>query len=69
MTLGVACLLLAAKLEEPKKPNLRALLDDLYDQHNANFKEADLIDFESRLIVELEFGIRFATPLDFLGRF
>ena len=28
-TLGLACLFLAAKLEQPKEPNLRALLDDL----------------------------------------
>ena len=28
-----------------------------------------MVDFESRLIVELEFGIRFVTPLDFLARF
>ena len=69
VTLGVASLFLAAKLEQPKEPDLVTFLYYLEDKHNVLIKRSDLIDFESRLITELEFRIRFVTPFDFLSRF
>ena len=64
--LGVTCLFIAAKIEQHVVPSSTNLINAT---HGAQFSSVDMHKLESLILYELDFDVRFVTPIDLLSRF
>jgi len=67
--LGLTCLLLASKLEEPRQPRIDCYILYIAKKYDVNLLKRDVLAQEMRILKALDFNIRFTTPLFFLERF
>ena len=67
--LAAACIFLAAKLEQNKAPNSRNYTFDLKELHGVSLTYESLLQLETSILFQLEFGLRFVSPIDFLAYF
>ena len=68
-SLAVCCLLIAAKLEEPRTPsfnNMCKLLDKL---QVVKIKKSTICKIESQILLELDLTIRHVASISFLERY
>ena len=69
VTLGVTCLLLAAKIEQHKNPRFALMNDVLESLHDVRIDNQKLLDLEHRVLKMLDFDVRIVSPIAFLERF
>ena len=69
ITLGMTCLLIAAKLEEPVSPSYKILIRTMNDLHKANVQKRDLLRLEEKILIALEFSCHHISPIPFLERY
>ena len=67
--LAVTCILIAAKMEQPKCPSFGNMVGLLLVRHNVRIEGRELIRMEERILLALEFDLQAVTPLLFLERF
>ena len=67
--LGVVSLIIAIKLEEPIQPRLSKMIMLLMERHKITIEKHILVQLELKILLELEFDMRFPTPIAFLERF
>ena len=68
-SLAVSCLLIAAKLEEPKTPSFDNMCKLLESLDLVKITKATLNEIESKVLLALDFSIRNAISLNFLDRY
>ena len=69
ITLGVTCLLMAAKLEQSISPSFTRMINILNEQHSVLLKKQKVIDMEEDVLRTLDFNVRMVSPIHFLERF
>lgn len=69
VTLGAVSLLLAAKLNESMKPNMRNMAILINDTISAKIELKDLVTLEKQILNELEFDLQSETSINFVERF
>ena len=69
ITLAVATILMAAKLEQPISPSFTRMINILNEQHSVLLKKQKVIDMEEDIIRTLDFNLRTVSPIHFLERF
>ena len=69
VTLGVTCLLMAAKLEQPMHPSFNIMVRLLADTQRLFVTKQALIQLEEKIIRALEFSIHFTSIVPFLERY
>lgn len=67
--LGLTCLLIASKLEEPKQPRIDCYILYITRKYKVTLLKRDVLAQEMRILKALEFNIRFTSPIFFLERF
>ena len=68
-SLAVSCLLIAAKLEEPKTPSFQNMCQLLERLDLVKIKKDTLNEIESKIMLALDFSIRNVISLNFLDRY
>ena len=64
------CVLLAAKLEQPKKPDFLSMTNALYKINEVSITVESLVELELQVLAQLGFDFNFLIePLDFLRRY
>jgi hypothetical protein len=67
---SAVCLLLAAKLNQPRFPSFLQMLELIKGEKNMEEQSLQsLIDLEFKIVSSLQFDLQIQTPLTFLGRF
>ena len=69
ISLGMICILIAAKLEEPVSPSYNFLIKTMSDQHKVIVAKDDLLRLEEKILVALEFSCHHISPIPFLERY
>ena len=69
VTLGVTCLLMAAKLEQPMHPSFNIMIRLLADTQGLFVTKQALITLEEKIIRALEFSMHFVSTVPFLERY
>ena len=69
VTLGVTCLLMAAKLEQPMHPSFNIMIRLLADTQGLFVTKQALITLEEKIIRALEFSMHFCSTVPFLERY
>jgi len=69
VTLGVTCLLMAAKLEQPMHPSFNIMIRLLADTQKLYVTKQALICLEEKIIRALEFSLHFVSSVPFLERY
>ena len=69
VTLGVTCLLLAAKIEQHKNPRFSLMSNVLEKLHDVQIDNQLLLDLEHRILKMLDFDLRIVSPIAFLERY
>lgn len=67
--LALACLLIGAKLEQPKHPNFMNMINALEDLNGDKCKKEDLVELEEKILRLLGFDFNFNGPKQFLDRY
>lgn len=67
--LAATCILIAAKMEQPKCPSFGNMVDLLFVRHGVKLGARDVVCMEERILLALEFDLQSVTPLLFLERF
>ena len=65
----MGCLIIAAKLEEPRTPNFHNMCRLLEKLDLVKISKDALIDIESKILNDLDFSIRNVISLNFLDRY
>ena len=69
-SLAVSCLFLAAKIEQPFRTSLKRLVVAANQISGlTNISQKKIKNYETKVVLELEFSMHFISPLDFLERF
>jgi len=69
-SLAVSCLFLAAKIEQPFRPSLERLVIAANQISGlTNITKKNIKNYETKVVLELEFSMHFISPIDFLERF
>ena len=66
--LAISCFILAAKIGE-KDVSVQFLLNELTKHDGIRIKCKDLVEFESKVLNQLEFKLRYPSSIDFLPRY
>ena len=69
VTLGLVCVLIAAKLEDSKRASLRKLAGLLSEGHGITVHKRAVHVLERKVLTVLDFALAYATPLTFLERY
>ena len=69
VALGVTSLLLAAKIEQNKSPRFQLMRHVLQNLHDIQIGNEVLLDLERKILKELDFDLRFISPIVFLERY
>ena len=69
ITLSISCLFIAAKMEQPICPILANFVTVMRQRHEVEITREAVIELEARILTELNFDVRFVSPLRFLERF
>ncbi len=67
--MALACLLIGAKLEQPKHPNFMNMINALEDLNGDKCKKEDLVNLEEKILRLLGFDFNFNGPKQFLDRY
>lgn len=67
--LALACLLIGAKLEQPKHPNFMNMINALEDLNGDKCKKEDLVELEEKILRLLGFDFNFNGPKQFLDKY
>jgi len=67
--LALTCLLIGAKLEQPKHPNFMNMINALEDLNGDKCKKEDLVNLEEKILRLLGFDFNFNGPKQFLDRY
>ena len=67
--LGVVSLIIAIKLEEPIVPRLSKIIMLLMERHKITIEKEKLVKLEQKVLIDLDFNIRYTSPISFLERF
>ena len=67
--LGVVSLIIAIKLEEPIIPRLSKIIMLLMERHKITIEKDNLKQLEQKILIDLDFNIRYTPPITFLERF
>ena len=67
--LAVTCVLIAAKVEQPKCPSFGNMVGLLFVRHGVKLGERDLVCMEESILLALDFDLESVPPLLFLERF
>ena len=67
--LALTCLLIGAKLEQPKHPNFMNMINALEDLNGDKCKKEDLVELEEKILRLLGFDFNFNGPKQFLDRY
>ena len=67
--MALACLLIGAKLEQPKHPNFMNMINALEDLNGDKCKKDDLVELEEKILRLLGFDFNFNGPKQFLDRY
>lgn len=68
-SLVCTCLIIAAKFEQPKKPDLYNMINALIDIKGQVVSKEELIDMERQIIIQFGFDFNFSSTILFLERF
>ena len=69
VTLGTVCILLAAKLNEPRSPNFNNMVYLINERNPGELVLSDLIELERQILTTLDFNLQSETSINFLERF
>ena len=69
ITLGLTCLLVAAKIEQSLQPSFNRLIKLLQQKHDISRPKQDLINMEEQIIRVLDFELRSVGSVTFLERY
>ena len=68
-SIAVCCLLIAAKLEEPKNPSFNNMCKLLEKLEVVKVKKNTICIIESQILLELDLTVRNVVPISFLERY
>ena len=68
-TLVCTCLIIAAKFEQPKKPDFYNMINALIDLRNKVITKDDIVLMEQQIILQFGFDFNFSSTLLFMERF
>ena len=69
INLGITCILMAAKLEEPVSPSFDYLIKILKERHQTDIAKQDLLELEEKILIALEFACHHVSPIPFIERY
>ena len=69
INLGITCILMAAKLEEPVSPSFDYIIKLLKEKHQTEIVKEDLLDLEEKILIALQFSCHHVSPIPFLERY
>ena len=69
INLGITCILMAAKLEEPVSPSFDYLIKILKERHQTDIAKQDLLELERKILIALEFSCHHVSPIPFIERY
>lgn len=68
-TLVCTCLIIAAKFEQPKKPDFYNMINALVDLRGKVIAKDDIVLMEEEIILQFGFDFNFSSTLQFLERY
>lgn len=68
-TLVCTCLIIAAKFEQPKKPDFYNMINALIDVRNKVITKDDIILMEQQIVLQFGFDFNFSSTLQFMERY